>query len=95
MARITDQNLHAVAARINKLLGTPAETYTKVGDAYKANVGNYHLSFAYGGAALHRIDNDQGGTTDVLNIGHVKKGELYSAMFAFIAGVYAGRETPQ
>jgi hypothetical protein len=86
--RVTIARLEAVVARINKLLDCPADPYSKQEDGtYKANVGNYHLSFAYGGVSLHQMCSEGGGVRDVLRIGHVSKRELESGLHAFIAGI--------
>lgn len=88
MERIGKGNLQAVVDRINRMTGSPIEPWSKNGDGkYHANIGNYHLSGAYGGYALHRMHNDAGGIVDVLRIGHVPKRTLYNAMHAFIAGI--------
>jgi hypothetical protein len=47
------------------------------------------MSYAYGGAALHRMDTTGGGVRDVLAIGHQPKKEMYHAMHAFIRGLEA------
>lgn len=54
---------------------------------YKANIGNYHLSGAYGGYSLYRMDNDGGGVQDVLVCGYISKRDLYYRMQAFIRGL--------
>lgn len=93
--RVTKANLEAVVARINRQTGSPIEAYTKGADGkYVCNLGNYHLDWAYGGVSLHRMDNESGGVRDVLGIGHVSKATLYSAMFAFIAGLDARDGVP-
>jgi hypothetical protein len=51
------------------------------------NIGNYHLSHAYGGVCLHRMHNDGGGCTAPLIGGHVPKRELAGLLSAFIAGI--------
>lgn len=93
MNTITKADLQATVDRINRMTGSPMEPYTKSGEVpdqkYTANIGNYHLSGAYGGYALHRMDTDGGGITDVLRVGHVSKRELYNAMQAFIRGIDA------
>jgi hypothetical protein len=89
MSSITKENLQAVVDRINKTTGSPAQTYTDVNGKLVANIGNYHLSNAYGGYALHRVCNTSGGITDVSNSGHVSKRELYDLMFAYLAGYEA------
>jgi len=88
MERIGKGNLQAVVDRINRMTGSPMEPWAKNGDGkYHANIGNYHLSGAYGGYALHRMHSDGGGIVDVLRTGHVSKRELYYQMHAFIAGL--------
>lgn len=91
MTTITKANLQATVDRINRITGSPMEPYTKTGEVpnqtYTANIGNYHLSGAYGGFSLHRMDTDGGGITDVLRVGHVSKRDLYDRMHAFIRGL--------
>lgn len=91
MNTITKSNLQAVVDRINRMTGSPLEPYTRTGEVpsqkYKANIGNYHLSGAYGGYALYQMNTDGGGITDVLRVGHVSKRELYNLMHAFIRGL--------
>ena len=90
--RITVKNLQAVVDRINRELDRPLEPYTKQPDGtYKANLGCYHLDSAYGGYALHCLDNDSGGVRDTLG-GHMPKATLYEALHAFLCGVSALRE---
>jgi hypothetical protein len=88
MNRITEANLQAVVDRINRMTNSPTSPY--VGN--KAQIGNYHLSHAYGGVCLHRMATDGGGVSSPLIIGHVPKRDLYHAMFAFIAGLNAAAE---
>ena len=87
MNRITNKQLEAVVKKINIITKSPEETYIKTKEKFNAQIGNYHLSFAYGGAALHRIVNDAGGCEDVLRSGHVSKKCLYNLMQAFIYGI--------
>ena len=90
--RTTIAHLQAIVNRINRATNSPAEPYTREGVmGYRANLGNYHLSQAYGGCALHRMVSPGGGVSDVLRIGHVSKRELEAAMHAFIAGLEAGQ----
>lgn len=83
MNRITEKDLEAVCERINRITNSPLQPYANG----KAQIGNYHISHAYGGAELHRMHNDGGGVTTPLHTGHVTKRELYNAMHAFIAGL--------
>jgi hypothetical protein len=90
--RVTVRDLDAIANRLNVMTGSPTEAYTNG----RANVGNFHISQAYGGYSLHRIDNASGGIREVLRLGHVPARELQTAMFAYIYGMmdYTGTLTP-
>jgi hypothetical protein len=83
MQRITEAHLQAKVNRLNKITGSPVEPYTDG----KANIGNYHLSHAYGGVCLHRMYNDGGAVSSPLSTGHVSKRELAGLLDAFIAGI--------
>lgn len=90
---ITMKNLQAVVDRINTVTGSPPEQYTKnEGGKIIANIGNYHLSGAYGGYALHRICTPGGGITDISKSGHISKRALYDLIHAYLAGYEAGKE---
>ena len=91
-ARITIANLEAVVARINRVTGSPSTPWRREGDRNRANIGNYHLSHAYGGACLHRMANESGGVTTPLGLGHVPKRELYEQLYAFLRGIDAAQE---
>ena len=86
--RITRANLDARAAMLNSMTKSPAESYSKTGDKLTANVGNYHISGAYGGYCLHRMANESGGVHDVFNCGHIPARELSALMSAYTAGLY-------
>jgi hypothetical protein len=97
MNRISKSDLQAVVDRINRMAGSPLESYTITVDEtgrkkYAANVGNYHLSGAYGGYALYRMDNESGGVENVLGTGHLAKRDLYDRMHAFIRGLSLSKE---
>ena len=83
MQRITEKQLQAVVDRINRITNSPAEPYING----KAQVGSYHISYAYGGVCLHRIANEGGGVSSPLSSGHVPKRELYNLMQSFISGL--------
>ena len=89
MNRITNKDLEAVVGRINRVLGTPQEPWTRIDNRAVANIGNYHISGAYGGVSLHRMVNEGGGVQDVFSSGHGTKRELYEKMHAFLAGIEA------
>ena len=87
MERITQKQLQYLVDRINELTGNPMTPWTKTETGTKANIGNYHLSGAYGGYSLERMYTDGGGVTTPLNTGHIQKRELYGHLRAFIAGL--------
>ncbi|MEY4427217.1 MAG: hypothetical protein RL535_1515 [Pseudomonadota bacterium] len=87
MSRITEKQLQAMVNRINRMTKSPIEPYTIQDGRGVANVGNYHLSGAYGGLSLHRMVSQSGGVADIFNCGHVPKRELYQMILAFIAGL--------
>lgn len=89
MERIKLETLEAVVTRINRITGNPAEPWRTEGGRNVANIGNYHLSGAYGGYALHQMHNENGGVEDVFRCGHVAKRDLLARMRAFIDGLEA------
>ena len=94
MDRITMKQLEYLVDQINKATNSPLEPWTRQPDGtIKANIGNYHLSGAYGGYCLHRMHNDAGGVTTPLVYGHVPKRELYGKMRAFLDGINVASES--
>lgn len=85
--RINQAQLESLVGIINSMTKSPAEPYSKTKKGFKANVGNYHLSGAYGGVSLHRMDNKSGGVEDVFRCGHTTKKDLFYRMKAFIDGL--------
>jgi hypothetical protein len=92
MDRITKAHLQFMVDQINDLTDSPKEPYSQ-DDAgqLRANIGNYHLSWAYGGVSLHRMCSPGGGITTPLHCGHIPKRDLYDLMHAFIRGIDAAR----
>ena len=90
--RITIANLEAVVDRINRITGSPATPWRREGERNRANIGNYHLSHAYGGVCLHRMANESGGVNTPLGSGHVQKRELYDQLHAFVRGIEVAQE---
>lgn len=88
MNRITEKHLQAIVDHLNRITGSPAAPYVDG----KAQIGNYHLSHAYGGVCLHRMHNDGGGVSSPLSTGHVTKRELAGLLHAFIAGINTSEE---
>ena len=84
---ITIKFIEAQVNRLNILTNSPLVPYVRTGDRYEAQIGNYHLSGAYGGHALHRMGNEGGGISDVFGCGHVTKRDLSNRISAMIAGI--------
>jgi hypothetical protein len=87
MDRITEKHLQALCDRLNRITNSPETPYKKDGNQFIAQIGNYHLDFAYGGVELVRMSNLGGGVDNPLRTGHVPKRELYNRMQAYIAGM--------
>lgn len=92
MKRITNRDLEDLVAIINRITNSPEVSWErhKLTDGRlisKSNIGNYHLSYAYGGVSLHRMSNESGGVSTPINSGHVSKRELYNLMQAYISGL--------
>lgn len=105
MERITQKDLEYLVERINEVTGSPTTSYTKTKNAVlaseqqkyqraeiKANIGNYHLDYAYGGVQLVRMVNEHGGITSISRSCHTPKRELYNWMQAFVAGIGLGKQ---
>lgn len=87
--RITDKHLESMCARINAAARMPLKPWVFDAATGKniAQIGNYHISGAYGGVQLHQMHNAAGGVSTPLNTGYVAKRELYNALAAFLAGL--------
>jgi hypothetical protein len=93
MQRITEKQLEALVSWINELTGSPATSYTRNDEGkLSANIGNYHLYYAYGGVNLHRMTNEGGGVNTPLGGGTRTKRELFNQLHAFINGLRAKNE---
>ncbi len=90
--RITRSFLEAKVRTLNSMMGTPMESSRLVNDKYVSNVGNFHISGAYGGYCLHRMSNESGGVSDVFSIGHIPARELAGLISAYMAGIYDARK---
>ncbi len=87
MQTIKIAQLEAVVKRINKMTGSPETPWRRENEKNIANIGNYHLDFAYGMQRLSRMTSEGGSVTDVCGIGYGSKRETLNAMFAFISGL--------
>lgn len=92
MQRITNKQLESLATYINELTDSPLESYTRDENGFRSNIGNHHISHAYGGVCLHRMVNEGGGVTCPIIHGHTTKRELFNAMHAYIKGLRDAKE---
>lgn len=87
MTRISIKDVECRIAYLNKITNSPQTCYTKIDGKLSANIGHYHLDQAYGGCALHRMDNESGGVDDISRIGYASRKELYNWINAYISGI--------
>jgi len=87
--RTSIKTLEAICGWINEESGSPMTPYTKGKDGkIRANIGNFHLSRAYGGITMHRITDESCGISCPSGFdGHTTKKELELKMRAFYAGL--------
>ena len=97
--RITQRDLEAVCARINRTVNGEGDvddngvwrTWTQNGRGLAQIPSVYSISYAYGGAALHRncdvdASGESHGVHDVFGY-HMPKRDLYDRMQAFLRGI--------
>ena len=89
MERITIKHLRALAETLNKVTGSPVEPWSKSDGKIRANIGNYHISRAYGGFCVHRMESSDGGVDTPISYGHIPARDLYERMRAYISGFEA------
>ncbi len=88
MQRITIKDLENGLKRLNHMTGNPLTPWAKDGSGkFTAQIGNFHLSQAYGGCQVHQMLSDGGGITCPITSGHVPRRECYETLHAFINGV--------
>lgn len=90
MERITEKQLNAVVERLNRITHSPLASWTKTDKGPTANIGNYHLDYAYGGVSLARMRNEGGGIEMILPGG--TKRECYERLQAFLKGIDSTKE---
>lgn len=95
MTRLTRKQLEQSVQTLNEITNSPLEAYSKVGDKWVANIGNFHISGAYGGFSLHQMVNDGGGVRDVFYCGHVPARELFDRIHAYRRGIQFALENLQ
>ena len=89
MQTITKKTIEAQIERLNRETNSPPAPYVRDGEKFTAQIGNYHLSGAYGGYSLHRMQTDGGGASDVFGCGHITKRDLSSRISAMLCGIHA------
>lgn len=90
MERITIKHLDAICSQLNEATGSPLTPYTRGDDGrMRANVGNYHVSQAYGGFCIHRTENESGGVSTPLSYGHIPARELFGLARDYLDGISA------
>lgn len=88
MSSITDKMLRLRVEWLNELTKSPTKPYTRnEAGQLKANIGNFHLSFANGGVCLHRMHNEAGGVSTPIISFHTTKRDLYDRINAFMDGI--------
>ena len=97
--RITQKDLEQQVQELNTIFDLPQGRYTENEETgeYTPNPGVFHLSYAYGGVALHQMSNKPGctGISSVFNTGHITKRELFNKMTAYIQGLRDSRYIEQ
>ena len=94
MHRLTKAALQHRIDTLNELTGQPMEPWNPVrreDGGLAANVGNYHLDWAYGGVAVDQMHNVGGAVVDIIQRG--TKRETYDRLGALIQGIRIGQKT--
>lgn len=84
--RISNKDLASLCLMLNEAAGTPVHYSDTIDGVWRSCVGNYHISYAYGGCCLHQTVNEDGAVRDVLYTGYVSKRECYTAVRSYLAG---------
>lgn len=93
--RITNKQLEQLCVVLNNSLGTygVTEPWRRDEDGtLRANIGVFYIDGGYGGVALYRMVTDGGGVTDVFNVGHITKRDLYNRIRALMVGIDLAHE---
>ena len=89
MRTVTKKDLKSQVDRLNREMNLPLVPYIREGEKFTAQIGNFHLSGAYGGYSLHKMATPTGGVSDVFGCGHIPKRDLSARISAMIAGLDA------
>lgn len=75
--RITKEHLENQVEILNEFTNQPKKPWSKDKEGkFLGNIGNYHISQAYGGFKLEQIANQHGGVREMTNY-RLTKRELY------------------
>jgi len=95
MARTTQAELDTLVRQINEALGRPIASWTRHDETsiYTANVGNIHLSQAYGGVQVVEMVNEAGGIRALTSY-HGPKREAAMFLRGMLAGIALSSSEP-
>ena len=92
MERVSIKDIECAVDHLNELAGTPKTPWTRGADGkHRANIGNYHISQAYGGVAIHQMQNLGGGIRQLFGYGHMPKRDCLNQLHAFLLGFEAAK----
>lgn len=81
-------DLEYLCKRLNEVTKSPLKQYIRnESGKLEAQIGNFHLSQAYGGVCLHRIMSVGGGITKPISMGYETKKDAYKLIAAYLEGV--------
>lgn len=93
MERITNKMLENKIDYLNEITNSPKEPWSKGKNGkLRANIGNHHISGAYGGICVYRMVNDGGAVNTPIVFGHIPKRELYDRLCSYINGIEYGKK---
>ena len=93
MNRASIKTLETLCIWINQAMGTPETPWIKTAEGKMvAQIGNFHLSGAYGGICVHQMNNEGGGVTTPIWGGHIPKREAEALMRAYLRGIEARKD---
>lgn len=85
--RTTQKDLEGLVHRLNGITDNQDTPYTKNTDGkFIANIGNYHLDYAYGGVKLVQMMGG-GGSIRTITIGYESKSICYMQISSYIKGI--------
>ena len=91
MDRITEKDLRIRIDYLNELTGNNPKPWERAeGETQShANIGNYHLYYAYGSVGVHQMANLGGGIKEIIGLG--TKRETYGKLCSLITGIELGK----